>query len=339
MTGYVSPSLAFGDPVRPFTSSFWGTRLPDNATIDPNSAAIVADLVTQSGLAAPTLNIAGWTAEPVVVPASQPLVPVTLNSTDGILKAVLALGVPIPAGWQPTNDNPNWPTSGTYPDWEGSFWQPDWVSPHNAAWIGRYYELYHASRDANGNWSCGGGARMINVNPTTRPHFNNVGDPNYATDPDSSYCSAAWGAQGSGLPLMPGTLSLKDCQRGYVDHALMLEVVNARASQVWPAQRNDGQVHTVGQNGYVVLEGQRLRFPPGYQIPAGASYLQRLIVQAVRDYGCCITDKGGCLAFRGAPSASSYLAGIAGWQAMIGFPWRDLQATAVGTDLIQTPVT
>jgi hypothetical protein len=338
---FIDPHLTFGEPARPFSRSFWGTRLPDAAKLDANSSAIVGDLAVQARLAAPTLNITSWTAEPLIVPADQPLVPVTYSGPDGILQAVMALGLPIPAGWQPTADS-----DGSYPDWEFCAWQPSYVSPYGPPppadpYVGRYYESYHTWDSETGGWQCGGGGRMNNVNLTTRAHFNSsqtgAHDKTYATDPDSTYCNPAWGVQGSGLPLMPGILSKQDCDRGYVDHALLLEVVNARAGQVWPAQRNDGNVHTAGQNGYVIYEGQRLRFPIGYQPPSGLHPLAKLIVQAGVDYGFVIADRAGCLGFRGAPSAASYLAGVAGWQAMIGFPWSDLQAIAVGNDTIQTP--
>ena len=331
--GYLESTLAFGDPVRPFQHSFWGTPLPANATVDPNSAATVAEL---AGMAAKGTNLNVWsfTAEPIIVPANQPLVPVTFTGSAGNsqLAAVLKLGVPIPPGTKPTADS----------DASLCIWQPDYQSPR-LSWPcqGRYFGLWKVAVDASGNYSAQFGGRMNNVNNDTGGHFvtwtASGEDPaGYATDPDSTYTMAGWGETASSLPLMPSVLSLADVKANHVNHALGLLTPDSLVGKhVWPAQRSDG-----GMPASNVMEGQRLRFPAGYQIPAGLHPLAQLIVQGVRDYGCVILDKTDAdCAFRAAPSVGSkgFLGSSPDYNILNGFPWADLQLLAVGSDSNPTP--
>jgi hypothetical protein len=241
MTAFTA-NISFGDPVRPFTHSFWGTPLPDNASVDlAVGPAVVSDVSAQAKAKPVMLNVNTWTAEPLMVPSAQPLVPVTWSGGPNAsqIEAVLALGVPIPVGTRPTADS----------DATLTIWQPDYVSPKLTSNQGRYYELWKASVvvDSSGveHWSAANGCRMTGVNNDTHGHTGNwvasgENPAGYATDPDSTYQLAGWGIQGSGLPYLPGVLTVADCRRGFGDHALLLEVVNASAKHVWPASRTDG---------------------------------------------------------------------------------------------------
>lgn len=325
--------LAFGQSLRPFQHTIWGQPLPDNAAIDPNSATAVAQIVAQAAKATPTDNTTAWTLEPQIVPADQPLVPVAWHggATEFELQAILKLGVPIPTGFRPTSDS----------DASASFWQPGYRHPTDSTICGRLFELYgvRVTENPDGTlaYSASFGTRLYNVNDTSRPRqYSNQVPKDYATNPDSLFCRPSWGVQGSGLPYSPGVLTLADCQRGHVDHALLLEVVDARAGGfVWPALKDDGDSH-VGT--FPVKEGQRYRFPADYPVDSKLHPLARLQVQALRDYGCVVTDRSSCLAFRIAPSAKPYLGSSASWQVLNGFPWADLQLLAVGSDSTPTPV-
>lgn len=302
----------------PFGNSFWGTSLPSNATIDaPNGPAAAAEIHRQAGLANPIENVFNWTTEHIIAPVGTPLVPVTCHSGDSHLNTELARGVPIPAGTVPTVDS----------DSALTIWQPA------AAGNGTYWELQAAHQDPiTGAWSCNFGGRVTNANGTPNGHY-----VQFTSGPVGTYQLASWGTQGSGLPYWPGELTLTDCQRNRVDHALLLEVYDARSGgHVWPASRADGGAGSTNP-AYALQEGMRLRLPAGYTIPATLHPICQLAIQAVRDYGFVITDRTlNGLAIRATPSSSAYLDGTADFAVLAGFPWQDLQLLAVGNDTTQT---
>lgn len=210
---------------------------------------------------------------------------------------------------------------------------------------GRYYELQGVARDpATGALACNSLARQTNVTtPGTRGHFATWTSGPGGSNPkssDSTYESAAWGIQGSGLPYAPGVLTLADVQRGYVNHALLLEVYNAKSgAHVWPAQRSDGTAGSTDPASRLI-EGERFRWPAAEEIDMSWHPILQLIVQAGRDHGIILTDKTlNCLAFRCAPSvqAAGYFAGTSGAGVLTPCPWGDLQLQSVGSDTVQTP--
>lgn len=314
---YIAKSWAVGAPLRPFPS--WSQRLADDAAIDPNSDAVVAALAGMSATNHDTLNVWSWTAEPLIVPASQPLVPVHATGMTSQITSILALGVPIPPGTVPTNDS----------DATLTIWQPDWsVNGIN----GRYYELFGVSGpNADGSYNARrGAARKVGVNDTTSWGYSDwtasgIDPKGYATEPNSSYELKSWGVQGSGLPYMPGVLTVGDCEQNYCSHTLLLEVPRAQQGQYRaPATRSDGAYTSL------VLEGMQFRFPAGYEPPASLHPIAKLIVQAARDFRIIVTDQAGTLAFRAAPSIgqAGYLGSTADYAVLNDFPWRDLQLLA-----------
>lgn len=305
----------------PFGNSFWGTPLPANATIDGvNGPAAITELKRQAALAKPMLNVDTWTAEHIIVPAGQPLIPVTCSSGDAHLNSMFAAGVPIPPGTTPTNDS----------DSALTIWQP------SATGGGTYWEMQAAHKNpTTGAWSCSFGGKVTNANGTPNGHY-----VQYVTGPSGTYQSSSWGTQGSGLPYWPGVLSLLDCARGRVDHALLLEVYDARSGgHVWPASRSDGAAGSTNP-AYALQEGMRLRLPPGYSTPAGLHPICQLEVQAASKFGIVVTDRTlSGLGMRATPSvrAGGYVGSTADFDVLDGFPWGDLQLLAVGSDTNQTP--
>lgn len=334
MTGFISPTLAVGDVARPF-EGYWTDPLPDDAAIDTASSAVVAELVRQSQLASgrPQINVTRYTAEPLVVPASQPLVPV-VTAHDSAFQQICTTGIPIPPDFRPTDDS----------DAAITIWQPDYVHPAHPDWVGRYYELGNLKPnvDASGreHWSCYYGGRLYRVNGVDRRgHFvdwmgSSAYRPGVWTDPDSTYTEKGWGVQGSGVPYMPGVITAGDLSRGIVDHIALLETAfTSPATPWWPAFRSDGN-----QSGNPLRYGMRLRLRPGYPVPEGLHPICQAIIRGASRNGLLITDQtSSCLAMRVAPSAASYLGGVPSWQVLNGFPWADLQLLAVGSDSNPVP--
>jgi hypothetical protein len=109
-------ALGLSCPGTPFSpTSFWNTPVPSNVALNPNSADYVNEITNQVcyGYAtfstAPTtcptansntsaLNTSNWSSPLYVVPANQPLVPITdICSTSTNFNNSVAGGVPIPA--------------------------------------------------------------------------------------------------------------------------------------------------------------------------------------------------------------------------------------------------
>lgn len=309
---------------RPYGAGFWFDELSANATVDAGSSAAVAQLVTQAS-AGTNLNSTTFTAEVTIVPADQPLVPVA-NSASGAQVAWCELGVPIPAGWQPTPDTlPN----GHPGDCTGIFYQPDWVSPLDGSIQGRLYELWRMVETA-GAWSCGWAHRDVNVNGLTevwsRTWVTGPGG-SYTTDPNSTYVDGYW-TTGAGISLAPTLLTPDDCARGYADHALGLLVVSSDSPQVWPASKTDANSSTS-----LLREGQRLRLPSGYTIPSGLHPIAQVVAETAIRHGLVIVDQAGVVVVRATPSvkAAGYLNGTQEYQIFNGFPWADLQLLTPGT--------
>jgi hypothetical protein len=321
---------------RPFPVGFWNADLPDNATVDmAHTAAIQAELVSESHAAAPNLNATTFTAEITVVPADQPLIPVTNTYTGGGSQVDWCkLGVPIPAGWKPTPDKL---ANGHPGDCTGIFYQPDYVSPYDASIQGRVYELWRMIQAADGSWSCQYAHRDVGVNTSSEVWSRTwVSGPggSYKTDSDSTYVDGYW-TTGAGIALAPTLLTPADVQRGYADHRLGLLVMYSSSPNVWPASKTDADSSTSPLH-----EGMTLRLPPGYQIPAGLHPIAKCVAQTAIRKGLVIVDQAGCLVIRATPSvkAAGYLNGTPEYQIFNGFPWGDLVPMVAGTQANPIPL-
>lgn len=322
---------AFGAP-----SNFWNARLPDNLALDPAANPAVAnELAREATVAAPYVNTWQYTAAITLVPADQPLVPVLLrgtrtDSTFLRLKAILRSGMPIPPGWQPTADS----------DAEGAFYQPDRCSPFDGT-CGYYFEGWRFQREdpaSNGGypWSVAWGGRMVRSDASSG-HWANwqYSGYRYSTpgDPDSTYSESGYGATATSLPLAGGTVTVEDVQLGRIDHAVGLAVIVPHSGFRWPAQRADGTSSTSP-----IYEGMRLRFPPGFQPPAGLHPIARMLVVAIRDHGGVVWDKAGVVSFRAEAGVAQYFGGTPGYEVLNGFPWSKLQVVATGSDATPNPL-
>lgn len=302
----------------PLQASWQYTPLPGNATVDTvNGPAFVAELVRQSGLQKPSLNVWTFTAEQYYADKNTPVVPVTCTSGDSHLNQAFAEGVPIPAGAQPTNDS----------DATLLVYQPD--SAHG----GTYWEMWKAAQDPNtGAWSCRFGGRMTGVNTRTTGRYEQ-----WVTGPTGTYEATSWGVQGSGLPYWCGLITPADLQRGHCNHALLLEMVNgASGVHPWPAWRSDGGMTTLPWTN--VWEGARVRLRAGYPIDPTWHPILQCVVRTYSMYGAFVTDKTAWnLVMRATPSCAPYLGSTRDYDVLNGFPWGDLQLLTPGSDANPIP--
>jgi hypothetical protein len=142
-----------------------------------------------------------------------------------------------------------------------------------------------------------------------------------------------WGATATGLPLLGGLVTEADLERGYINHALAISLVETeRGYWSWPAQRTDGDTFTPGIT--PIPEGTRFRLNPNLNIASlHLPTLDRMLAQAAQTYGIVVRDKAGAVSFYGQDpvnlssnpwpqvfdndSPATYLS----W-----FPWNQLQA-------------
>jgi hypothetical protein len=244
------------------------------------------------------------------------------------LASVLAAGVPIPADYQPAPS--------TDSDAEGSFYCPRCVTADGH--VGVLWELWRLRKTTDGGWTAQFGGRMTGTSTNPGHWVDRTNGAVYPALPktttgESSFESRAWGATATSLPLAAGEIRVADLQRGYIDHALGLAVLDSslRKGFRWPAQRADGW-----RDSGALQEGMRLRLPPGYAIPSTLSPVAKMIAQAARDYGLVVWDRAGALSFRAEPGAKTYF-GMATSSVLNGFPWAALQVIKTGSDSQPNP--
>jgi len=177
------------------------------------------------------------------------------------------------------------------------------------------WEFWVAHRRPDGWHACWGG-RLDNV--STGPGFFGGG----------------FGATATGLPNVGGVVSFADARRGYIDHALSLQVIDAaKWYQIsYPAQRGDGQ------GSGPIREGTRFRLDPSIDVDRLAiNPYAKMIARAAQTYGFIVTDKGGAVAVLGEGGDAlvanggvnpwhDLLGNTPNYSALRGFPWDRLQA-------------
>ena len=152
-----------------------------------------------------------------------------------------------------------------------------------------------------------------------------------------------WGATASGLPVIGGTILLKELAQGRIDHALAINIPTPRAGVFsWPAQRTDGLLNSPD----AIPDGARFRLDPDLDIAAlNLPPLVRMMAEAAQRYGMVVRDRtgpNGAIGFYvedtsllgaddpfwtpdGKPRPDGYFQGLWPQQLMARFPWGHLQ--------------
>jgi hypothetical protein len=185
----------------------------------------------------------------------------------------------------------------------------------------RLWDFWRASHGSNGWHACWGG-RISHVSRSTGYFFH------------------GFGMTATGLASEGGDVTLRDVQRGRIDHAMALELVSpARWDQTrWPAQRGDGN----NPSPDAIPEGSRLRLPASLRL--GRLHLTRigsLVARAAQRYGFIVTDKSAVVAIQaesptpveqstGRDPWTHALRGVPPYQILRNFPWQDLEVVRPG---------
>jgi hypothetical protein len=183
-------------------SSVWNAPLSSTAPLASNSSTLVASLRSQVATYGTYINTTKYSTPVYTVPASQPFVSVTMDTTYTALKSDF-VSVPLP-------DNAV-PAAGT--DGHLVVYQPS---------TDTMWEFWRLSKQLDG-WHARFGGKMTGV--TANP----------------GWFPASVGATATSLPLLGGLMRTSELSAYSIDHALAIAIPQPLYKAfVWPAQRGDG---------------------------------------------------------------------------------------------------
>jgi len=110
---------------------------------------------------------------------------------------------------------------------------------------------------------------------------------------------AGWtSADAAGLPIFPGLARYDEVARGTIDHALRFTVARTRRAYVYPARHYASS----SDDPSLPRMGERFRLKQSVDISAYPAD-DRIILQALKDYGMIVADNGAPWYLSGAPSS------------------------------------
>jgi hypothetical protein len=309
---------SFDSRMAPLTSIFptssWLRKTLVGAPLHPNSPAMVADLRNQiisryNGVAA--FNTWDYSAAIYTVGPEVPKVDIAFYDCQnkGYIPSNVYTGtaqwkqVPIPSDAHPA--------SGA--DGNLTIYSPS----SDKVW--EYWKASNQGTAAAPKWQACWGGRIDNV----------------STNP--GWFSGGFGTTATGLPHSGNVIRIKEIQAGKIDHAMSLNVVDAKAYNIfsWPAQRSDGY----DPNGtHTIPEGIRFRLDPAVNVSSlDLTPIARTIAIAAQQYGFIIQDKSGAVSIVCESGQPAYEAtgvnpwdglrqGVPGYNIMRNFPWDRMQA-------------
>lgn len=257
-------------PFRLFSpSSVWNHPLSPNARIDPRSPHLIAGLLAEvkreeSAGVGPWVQTDSYSTPLYIARRGQKRVRVALDDPTaswrvGLQKAYN--GVPIPADARPAAGS----------DGHMTVWQPS---------TDKMWEFWQA-RKVNGVWHASWGGAMNHVSKS----------PGYYTNNSWPGLSAPnWGATATSLPVIAGTMLVRDLRSPWIRHALAIDLPAPAAGHYsWPAQRTDGSGPVDS-----IPEGARLRLPPDLNlVDMNLPPIVLKMARAVKRRGMIVRDQTG----------------------------------------------
>ena len=244
-----------------------------NATVDPNSANLIAAIGLGRGLH-PDFGAGLYQGSAIGIPYS-----VVSGAQAKVAITFTAYGdesdpgpYPIPADASVEGEQAGVPDSGgdrhvIVLDRDNS----------------RLYELYRAFRNNDGSWNADSGAVFDLASNLVRP-----GGRRGWTSADAA-----------GLPFFPGLVRYDEVAAGAIRHALRFTAANTRKAYLPPATHWASSSTDVNRPPM----GLRVRLKAGYVIPVSMSAESRVILQAMKTHGMILADNGSNWYVSGAPDA------------------------------------
>jgi hypothetical protein len=278
-----------GGAWRPFSpDSPWNTPIPAKPDLDPDSAALVADLAQSSPFGVHLdVNIAGYSIPLYFADASTPTFTVVADYGG--------------TGWSGT-DGRN--ATGTMPIPAGA--APDPESDHHLLVVDRTRQL---------EWGCWnmqlmGGAWHAGLCATADLSGTGVRTP--ITQANPWYLAA--GARACGFPLVAGLIRTDEIAAGRIEHALVLAYPHIRAG--WftpPASTGQGRVGDNAVSTRGIPCGGRVQLDPSVSLDVpGLSRSARILLRALQEYGAFVGDYSGAISLyaENSPVAQAYWQGV-----------------------------
>ncbi|MDO5699037.1 MAG: hypothetical protein Q4G51_13795 [Dermatophilus congolensis] len=152
-----------------------------------------------------------------------------------------------------------------------------WSEPDDALW-----EFWQMRQADDGVWEACWGGRLDNVS-ASRGIF-----------------EAPFGTSASGLVASATAITLRDLERGEIDHAVAIAIPEPAARTFsFPANRTDG----ISLSSDAIPEGARLRLDPSLDVDSlQLTPLAKMIAKAAQQYGLIVTDRSHGVAFVGEDS-------------------------------------
>jgi len=103
----------------------------------------------------------------------------------------------------------------------------------------------------------------------------------------------------AGLPMLPALVRYDECERGMVEHALRLVVVETRREYIYPANHYASSIPATATN-YPAM-GQRFRLKSSFVIPDNWTVEEKAVLLALKKYGGLVADNGNFFSFSVCP--------------------------------------
>ena len=280
----------------------WNTRIAADAALDPTSDARSTALAEQARTVGSMINTDRYSTPIYTVDADQPGTRVRLDTRNRDLEQAVA-SVPLPAEAQPA--------TGT--DHHLVVWQPS---------TDTLWEFWRLRHEEDG-WHAGYAGRMTDTQESPGYYRHEAAGGRVV---EQSW----WGATATSLPLVGGLKTLRDLQRGQIDHALALGIPQVQSGvKAFPAQRSDGRFEGLSS----IPEGARLRLDPKLDVDSlGLPPFLRAIAIAAQHYGMIVRDGSSAVSLYGEdPTPLSqnpypaYFSGLRPYKFTALFPWDRLQ--------------
>ena len=260
----------WGNQVFPFDNP-WNQRI-DDAPVAANSSTLINSIGSTKGLKA-DFGSGQWLGANIGIPynvvsGNQPKVQVVIDAYEDESDL---LPVPIPANAVIEGD----PLPGGQNNGDRHLIVYD--KDNNVL-----YELYRAfrpSETADGKWHADAEAYWdLNTNYFRPPTWTS--------------------ADAAGLPILPGLVRPGEVfDQGVINHAIRFTVPSSMSAYVFPASHHAGS-----NNPAYPRMGERFRLKKSFDI-SGFSAANRVILQAMKDYGIIVADNGSGWYVSGLPSS------------------------------------
>jgi hypothetical protein len=300
---------------RPFVdTSPWNTLIPSDATLDPNSASLVADFSSIAGQTEFWINIQDYSVPVYWVDSTSPTTPM-VAVTAGLGGTGFRTGAANDsvAGGKGTAPIPASATAAVGTD-------------RHLAIVDRQTKMEWGFWDAantGGAWTAGEASTMDLAGSGVRPPERNT--PWWA----------GHGPRACGFPLIAGLITVEELRSGTIPHALVVAYPHIRSRTYTPPASTAQGTTGDAQTGRGILCGGHIQLDPSLDVTSlGLTPAGLAIARALQRYGAFVGDYSGAVSLYAdaSPDAlSAWSAAGLGNDAAAKIPLARFRVLAIGT--------